>query len=253
MSHYAYLDAPGPIAFAHRGAAERHAENSFEAVERAVGMGFTHVETDIQATSDGVPVLFHDDTTDRLLGRKGRIADLDWHTLSGLELAGGGRVARLDEVFRAFPRLRLNLDAKTDDAVRPMGDAIAAARAQDRVCAASFVQARTDALRLRFGPELCWSPAMGGVAKAWFAARLRLPGRFAPALQVPTHWNGIAVVTPRLIQAAHRRGSQVHVWTIDAPDQMHALFDMGVDGVMTDQPKVLRDVMTERGAWGQSA
>ena len=208
-----------------------------------------HVETDIQATRDGVPVLFHDDRTDRLLGRSGTIADMAWDDLAGAELIGGGRIARLDVVLRDFPRLRLNLDAKTDDAVRPMGVVIESADAVHRVCAASFRYARTRALRLRFGDALCWSPATGGVAKAWIAARVKLPVAFPPCLQIPTHWNGIPVVTPNLVAAAHKRGSQIHVWTVDAPDQMAELLDMGVDGLMTDRPQVLRDVMRRRGQW----
>lgn len=252
MATFPYLDAGGPIAFAHRGAAENAAENSYQAIERAVSMGYSHVETDVQATSDGVAVLFHDDDTRRLLGRPGTIADLDWPTLEDLTLKGGGQVARLDRILRDFPRLRLNLDAKTDAAVKPMGDAIAAANAVGRVCAASFAQSRTDALRLRFGDDLCWSPALAGCAKAFFAARLRLPLAFPPCLQVSTHWNGVAVVTPRLIDAAHAKGCQIHVWTIDEADQMKDLLDMGVDGIMTDAPRVLRGVMTSRGLWDQS-
>ncbi len=247
-----YLDLPGPIAFAHRGAAENVAENSFQAVERAHSLGYTHVETDIQATRDGVAVLFHDATTERLLGRKGRIRDLDWSELEGAELRGGGEVARLDQVLRAFPRLRLNLDAKTDDAVRPMGDVIEAAGARDRICAASFRAARTRALRLRFGPELCWSPASVGVGRAYLSSKLWLPLGYPPCLQVPTHWNGIPIVTPRFLHAAHRRGCKVHVWTIDDPVEMERLLDMGVDGLMTDRPRVLRDVMRARGHWDQA-
>lgn len=250
MAHlYPYLDSDGPISFAHRGAAEGVAENSFEAVERASVMGFTHVETDVQATRDGVPVLFHDDRTDRLLGVSGRISDLDWSELSDMTLADGGRIARLDEVFRAFPRLRLNLDAKTDDAVKPMGEVIERSGAVDRVCAASFRYARTRALRLRLGADLCWSPAIAGAAKAWIASRARLPVAFPPCLQVPTHWNGIPVVTPALIEAAHERGCQIHVWTIDEEAQMERLLDMGIDGLMTDAPKILREVMRRRGHW----
>ncbi|WOI56999.1 glycerophosphodiester phosphodiesterase family protein [Palleronia sp. LCG004] len=252
MAVHPYLDTQGPIAFAHRGAAESTAENSFQAVERAHSLGYTHVETDVQATRDGVAVLFHDDTTDRLLGRKGKIRDFDWADLEGMELHGGGEIARLDQVLRAFPRLRLNLDAKTDDAVKPMGDVIAAAGALDRVCAASFRSARTQALRMRFGDRLCWSPAMGGVAKAFFAARMHMPFGYPPCLQVPTSWNGITIVTDRFVAAAHRRGAQVHVWTVDEPDEMERLLDLGVDGLMTDRPRVLRDVMRRRGFWDQA-
>ena len=56
-------------------------------------------------------------------------------------------------------------------------------------------------------------------------------------------------MTPAFVGAAHARGAKVHVWTIDEPDEMHRLLDLGVDGIMTDRPSVLRDVLVERGEW----
>lgn len=245
-----YLDHDGPIAFAHRGAAEGCGENTAEALEAAARLGFTHVETDVQATRDGVAVLFHDDKTDRLLGRSGVIADRDWSELARAEVAGGGRLVRLDEALSALPDLRLNLDAKTDDAIAPMARAITAAGAVHRVCAASFVPRRTAELRRRLGPGLCWSPAWAGVASVWTRGwGLPVGVTQAPAIQVPLAWHGIPIVTPRLLAAARRHAIAVHVWTIDDADEMHRLLDLGVDGLMTDRPRVLRDVIRARGHW----
>lgn len=241
-----YLDAPGPVAFAHRGHADGVAENSAEAVDAAVSLGYRYVETDVQATRDGVAVLFHDERTDRLLGQPGRIADHEWSDLRSRRLIGGGRIARLDAVLSDHPRLRLNIDAKTDNVVRPMGDAVGGAL--DRICAASFDPRRTRALRDRFGPALCWSAAKAGIARIWAGGwGVPIGERAAPCLQVPPTWNGIPVVTARFLAAAHRRGAAVHVWTVNDPDEMHALLDLGVDGLMTDDAPVLKDVMTSRG------
>jgi glycerophosphoryl diester phosphodiesterase len=66
---------------------------------------------------------------------------------------------------------------------------------------------------------------------------------------VPTHYLETEIVTPAFIEAAHRREMQVHVWTIDEADEMTRLLDLGVDGIMTDRPKVLRDVLEQRGQW----
>jgi len=68
-------------------------------------------------------------------------------------------------------------------------------------------------------------------------------------VQVPVAWRGIAVVTPRMVRAAHARGIQVQVWTVDDPTEMERLLDMGVDAIMTDRPGVLRTVLQSRGQW----
>jgi glycerophosphoryl diester phosphodiesterase len=60
---------------------------------------------------------------------------------------------------------------------------------------------------------------------------------------------GVPIVTPRFIGWAHAAGLEVHVWTIDDPLEMRRLLTLGVDGIMTDRPELLRDVLCERGEW----
>lgn len=84
------------------------------------------------------------------------------------------------------------------------------------------------------------------------AASAHLPARPSldfHAAQVPVRSKGMTLVRPAVLAAAHRHGVAVHVWTIDEPAEMHRLLDMGVDGIMTDRPSVLRRVMIERGCW----
>ena len=66
---------------------------------------------------------------------------------------------------------------------------------------------------------------------------------------MPTSQGRVALVTPRFVDMAHRLGVQVHVWTIDDRDEMARLLDLGVDGIMTDRPQILKDLLTERGTW----
>ena len=68
-------------------------------------------------------------------------------------------------------------------------------------------------------------------------------------LQVPVRFGPIPVVDRRLVVEAHRRFLQVHVWTIDDPNEMGRLLDLGVDGLMTDRPALLRELLIERGLW----
>ena len=72
----------------------------------------------------------------------------------------------------------------------------------------------------------------------------------ASALQLPRHSRGLRVIDRKLIAAAHAHGLQVHVWTVNTRSEMAELLDLGVDGIITDRPDVLKTVLEERGQWG---
>uniref|UniRef100_UPI0039B82810 glycerophosphodiester phosphodiesterase family protein n=1 Tax=Albidovulum sp. TaxID=1872424 RepID=UPI0039B82810 len=67
------------------------------------------------------------------------------------------------------------------------------------------------------------------------------------AVQVPVRHRGLPVVTPGFVRAAHAAGVQVHVWTVDEPAEMARLLDLGVDGIMSDRPTLLAEVLGRRG------
>lgn len=247
-----YLEHDGPIAFAHRGAhfEDGITENSTAAFARAVALGFTYVETDVHATADGKLVAFHDDVLDRTTDGTGRLIDLPWSTVQRARLIeGDGGVPLLEDLLGAWPDLRVNIDAKADTAVEPLVDVIRRLDAWDRVCLAAFSDRRLERLRRRTGNRCCSSMGPREVARLR-AASVRVPtGRAefaADCAQVPTHQGPIPIVDRRFVAAAHARGLHVHVWTIDDRPEMERLLDLGVDGIMTDRPDVLLDVLTSR-------
>ncbi len=244
MTPHPFLDHPTPIAFAHRGGSLEVEENTMAAFAHAVGLGYSHIETDVQATRDGVAVIFHDDTLERMTGEAVAIADLTWADLSARRTRGGEPIPRLDELLAAWPGLNVNLEAKADAAVEPMAEAIRRADALPRVCVGSFEAGRTARLRALLGPDLCWSPAHAGVFGLWLRG-WGLPGRRPdfPAVQVPVRHRGIPLVTRAFVRAAHRHGVQVHVWTVDDEAEMEVLLDLGVDGLMSDRPTLLKSVI----------
>ncbi|GAA3781686.1 glycerophosphodiester phosphodiesterase family protein [Micromonospora maritima] len=249
---HGYLDAPAPLAFAHRGGAADGDENTAAAFARAVALGYRYVETDVHATADGVPVVFHDPTLRRVTGEAGRIADLRWADLASVRVGGAALVPRLDDVLGAWPQVRFNVDVKADGGVEPTVEAVARVGAADRVLLASFSDARLTRLRALAGPKVASSLGMRGVARLRMASLHGRPLRLPPsvvAAQVPVSYGRIRVVDRRLLAYCHRIGLQVHVWTIDEPAQMHHLLDLGVDGIMTDHVGVLRDVYRSRGHW----
>jgi glycerophosphoryl diester phosphodiesterase len=249
---YPYLDAPTPLAFAHRGGAENEAENTGVAFARAIELGYRYVETDTQASRDGVAVVFHDSTLARMAGDRRRISGLTWADLATVRIGGAAAIQRLDTVLDAWPQVRFNIDVKAENAITPTLDAVRAAGALDRVLLASFSDARLARIRRELGPKVATSMGIGEVARLWANARvgrrIRLPEGVVAA-QIPVRQSGIAVLSRRLIAYAHRLGLQVHVWTIDRPAEMHHLLDLGVDGIMTDRVEVLRDVYQDRGVW----
>ena len=248
---FSFLENDGPIAMAHRGGALHPDnvgyENSMKAFAHAVGLGYRYLETDVHATSDGVVVAFHDSSLDRVTDRTGVIAKLPWSEVSKARINGHEPIPLLSDLLDRWPDVRLNLDIKAPNGVRPLADLLRSAGAVDRVCASSFSQRRVWAIRRLLGPRLC--TGFGALEIAAFKSGGVLLPRAGACLQIPERSGPLPLLSPRLIRRAHRRGRQVHVWTVDDPATMRRLLDAGVDGLITDRTDLLRDVLIERGQW----
>ncbi len=253
LPRFAFLDHDGPIAFAHRGGAGHGTENTLAAFAHAVGLGYRYLETDVNATSDGVLLAFHDRTLDRVTGHRGRVADLPYAAVRGTTVGGGGTIPTLEELLGSWPDVRVNVDVKHASAVGPLVEVVRRTKALDRVCVAAFSEARVAAVRRALGPRLCTALSPRGVARLRAAATHRRLERLTPGgvpcAQVPDRVGPLRVVTPGLVDLSHRRGLHVHVWTVDDAAEMRRLLDLGVDGIMTDQLDTLRDVLITRGQW----
>jgi glycerophosphoryl diester phosphodiesterase len=248
-----YFEPAGPLAFAHRGGAAEAQENSWAAFQRAVSLGFRYMETDVRTTADGVAVAFHDPTLERVTGSAGAINEVTWPQLQARRLRDGGEIPRVEELLAAWPDLRWNIDVKHPQAVRPVIGAIDRTDSKHRVLVTSFSDRRTALLRAGLGPGVPtgagrWTVALLVAAKV---APFRVLTR-ASAAQVPVARKGIHIVDARFVEACHRAGVAVHVWTVDDPEEMEQLLDLGVDGLMTDRPSVLRQVLRQRGQWPES-
>jgi glycerophosphoryl diester phosphodiesterase len=252
MVRYSFLDWPGPIAFAHQGAHRPGGpgENTMSAFEAAIEMGYRYIETDVHATADGVLVALHDDTLDRVTDRSGTIGDMRWSEVRKARVGGTEPVPLLEDLLGLWPEIRVNIDPKHDAAVGPLVEVIRRTRAVDRVCIGAFSDRRLARVRALLGPRLCTSMGPRQVARLVATSRGVPSGRFTAAcVQVPVRRGPIQLVTERFLSAAHQRGLKVHVWTVNDPTEMHRLLDLGVDGLMTDVPDVLKQVLDERASW----
>ena len=241
-----FLDWEGPIAFAHRGGASDAPENTMPAFEYAVGLGYRYVETDVQVTADGVLVAFHDDDLARTCDQPGRISRLTWREVSAARVRGEAPIPLLEDLLGAWPELRVNIDCKSDAAVPALASALERTGSLDRVCVGAFSDRRVRRLRSHFGTRLCSALGPAGVAALRYGRPRSLGGMTA---QVPVRQGRITVTTPQFVERAHRLGIHVHVWTVDEPAEIERLLDLGVDGIMTDRPAVLRSVYEQRAQW----
>ncbi|MCP2636988.1 glycerophosphodiester phosphodiesterase [Microbacterium sp. HD4P20] len=248
MPHPWFEGITTPRVLAHRGlvtpddAAAGIAENSFAAVAAAHSAGAEYIESDCHLTADGVVVLFHDDDLSRVTGDPRRIADVSSRELESLMADRGGLIT-LQQALESFPTVRFNLDVKAEVAAVPVGRAVAAHG--ERVLLTSFSDARrltALAAAQDAGGSIrpATSAGTGTTARVLAAVASRSDRLVAralgavDALQVPERQRRLRVVSPRLIAAAHRHGVEVHVWTVNSPDDMRRLVAMGTDGIVTD-------------------
>lgn len=262
------------LCYAHQGGAKEAPSSTLWAMRHAVDAGADALELDVHATADGHLVVCHDPTVDRTTDGTGAISrmtlrqlrDLDnaywWapgmvvdHHLppDGYPLRGRAPrdrrlgIATLDEVLEGFPATILNLDIKqTAPAVAPYEEALARAlRAHGRsddVIVASFHDQATEVFRT-YAPDIPTSAGTVAATSCWSAAHAGEPLPELPvvALQLPT-------ADEVMVEAAHRAGIAVHVWTIDDAEEMRRLIGLGVDGVMSDVPSVAAGVIEGLGA-----
>jgi glycerophosphoryl diester phosphodiesterase len=252
-ARYAFLDGPLPLAMAHRGGAIEHLENSMPAFEACVRLGYRYLETDVRVTADGVPVVFHDATLDRVTDRSGRLDQLPWAEVATARIGGREPILRLEDLLGAWPDVRFNLDIKAAGVLAPLAHTVRRLGVEERICLGSFSDARIAAARRIFGPSVCTSLGPRGVAalrlSSYSPRAAGLVRIQAGCAQVPLQLGGRALVDERFIAAAHAGGLQVHVWTVNTEEDTAAMLDLGVDGVMTDRPAMLRALLEDRGQW----
>jgi glycerophosphoryl diester phosphodiesterase len=256
--------AGAPLLIAHRGGAGLAPENTLAAFHQAIGdWGADMIELDVHATADGECVVIHDPTVDRTTDGTGRVDQMTLEELRRLD-AGyrftpdggksypfrgqGVRIPTIGEVLEALPETRLTIEVKVGAAQRPLFEAIRRAGAAGRVIAGA---AHDESRTLFAAYEGASSASINQAFRFYILYRLGLARFWRPpvvALQIPESWRGRQFLTPRLIRACHARGLAVHIWTVDEVAEMRRLLDWGVDGIMTDRPDRLADLLTERGA-----
>ncbi len=257
-----------PLVMAHRGESGNVPENTMAALEAAVELGVDVVESDVHLTKDDQIVLFHDDSLMRTTGEEGTVRDYTLEELREFDLGytfstDGGttfpfrgkglKIVTLQEVFERFPNTMFNLDIKDTFPAAPeaLANLLSEMNKKDSVIIASFTDRQIERFR-QILPDVLTSAHPGEVKRFVFFSKIGLPRIKSEdihyrAFQVPVKSGPLTVVTKKFVKMAHERGIAIHVWTINDESTMNKLIDLGVDGIFTDQPSILKSVLSKRG------
>ena len=234
--------SPRPQIWAHRGASSEAPENSLAAFARAIEIGADGIELDVQRTADGILVVTHDETTDRLTGQPGQIAQMTFAQLRQLNFAApwpywaAVELSTLNEVLDLCrsTSLRINIELKNSEVPyrgmeKQVIDRVRDFDLQDQVIYSSF------------NPISLWrlhqiAPAAAtGYLYSEVRTRPWLPAFLTKVSALHPSMDNLSV--PELVQGAHRRGLAVHVWTVDGPSQWEQCRQLAVDAIITNQPR----------------
>lgn len=251
-----------PLVFAHRGGGGLFPENTLEAFKYSAEMGVDVLELDIHSTADGKLVVLHDRTVDRTTDGQGKISDLTLEQLKKLDAgyrfttdAGntfpfrgkGITIPTLEEILAAFPAMTFNIEPKqqTPSITKPLCAILREKNATGNVIVGSFRQEVLDEFRAEC-TEVATSASPSEVSQFLAYYKTGIAASYTPpmqALQVPENAGYLNVVSKDFVEAAHKLNLKVHVWTINKPEDMQRLLEMGVDGIMTDYPDRLLNLL----------
>ncbi len=257
---------PFPVVCAHRGDSAYHPENTLPAFLSAAELGVDCIESDVHLTADEQCVLWHDSTVDRMSNGTGNISDYTLIELKQLDAAysftlpgqkgypyrgKGITIPSLAETLEALPEMRFNLDLKGTSLrlAEKFVEVVEQFQAHERILGASFHYRQLQRIR-RLAPSLVTSFSSPEARTLIGLHKVGLLKHIFPfkglTLQVPETHGSVRIVTAELIKLLHEKGISVQVWTINAKPDMQRLLDMGVDGIVTDDPRLLQKVLRER-------
>jgi glycerophosphoryl diester phosphodiesterase len=254
-----------PLVIAHQGGEGLWPSSSRYAYDQAVEMGVDVLEGDVHITRDGELVLIHDEEVDRTTNGTGLVSDMNLEEIQALDggyywtedeetypyRGQGHTIATLRELFEVYPDILYNVEIKKSEGSipGPLCDLIREFGLEDRVLVASFYQDKIDEFRAAC-PAVATSAAQDEVVRFFAMNTLLLGPLYSPrvsSVQVPEYREvqgvNLKIVTPGFVSAAHARNMEVHVWTVNDPDDMQRMIALGVDGIITDRPDLLLDLL----------
>ena len=239
-----YLDYDGLAVMAHRGGSLEAPENTIESFKYALEIGSDIIETDIQLSSDGIPYIFHDDDLKRIPGIEKNFNELLASEIDELNIFDDCKIPTLEETLKQFPNTRFQIDFKTDEVVDPAIEIInKLPHIKKNLCVASFSSQRLQKIKSKLS-DVTYSMGPHEVLKLLLKSFGIYRGEISgDCLQIPIYRYGIKIVTQRFVDFCKRENIKISVWTINSIEEMDYLIDLDVDGIITDRPKALINLL----------
>ncbi len=234
-----WVSGQRPFIIGHRGASAAAPENTLAAFALAQAQGADGIEFDVQLSADGWPVVIHDGRLDRTTNGRGRVQDFTVAQLQELDAGEGQSIPTLDELFETLgPHFLYNVELKTA-ALRDTGLAAAVAdRIQSHGLARQTVVSSFNPLAVRYARRHLTQSTW--VAHLSYKSGFQLLQLFIPVQAVHPHYR---MVDARYMAWAKKHGWRVNVWTVDDPAEGQRLADLGVNAIITNKPKLMREAL----------
>ena len=242
-----YLNYDGLAVMAHRGGSLEAPENTLESFKYALEIGSDIIETDIQLSSDGIPYIFHDDDLKRIPGMEKNFNELLASEIDELNIFDDCKIPTLEETLKQFPNTKFQIDFKTDEVVDPAIEIINKfPHIKKNLCIASFSSQRLQKIKSKLS-DVTYSMGPHEVLKLLLKSFGIYRGEISgDCLQIPIYRYGIKIVTRRFVDFCKRENIKISVWTINSIEEMDYLIDLDVDGIITDKPKALINLLASK-------
>ena len=242
-----YLNYDGLAVMAHRGGSLEAPENTIESFKYALEIGSDIIETDIQLSSDGIPYIFHDDDLKRIPGIEKNFNELLASEIDELNIFDDHKIPTLEETLKQFPNTKFQIDFKTDEVVDPAIEIINKfPHIKKNLCIASFSSQRLQKIKSKLS-DVTYSMGPHEVLKLLLKSFGIYRGEISgDCLQIPIYRYGIKIVTKRFLDFCKRENIKISVWTINSIEEMDYLIGLDVDGIITDKPKALINLLASK-------
>ncbi|HWO78278.1 MAG TPA: glycerophosphodiester phosphodiesterase [Bacillus sp. (in: firmicutes)] len=264
-----FLETKKPLVIAHQGGADLAPSSTMAAFEKAARLGADVLEFDVHITKDGHLVAIHDATVDRTTNGTGKVESFTLKELKELD-AGfnfqdengnytyrgkGVKIPTVQEIFEAFPNHYMMIEIKhnnprnrMDEVVQKLWELIDTYDMADQTLVVSFDQSIVDSFQHFSGNQVALGGGRGEVKNFVISSMLSIQPLYRPkvhAFQLPLHVGEIDLTKDYIIENAHNRGMRIYYWTINDKETMEKLIDRGADGIITDRPDLLLEILAE--------